>query len=166
MKKEKPFHLLLKLDSQWNMHHTHSGSHLKIRGEKHQNPSQTSAANGSQLGAPGGMGLPRKVWHSKKSKLPGWPERALLLCTVHRAGWAENPGAHISWEKQQKVPLTHLPLLCGCQAHHHTTQRVHCTHISSVLCKFWLQPCRLSTSSCSCWELADWPLIPLTSLLR
>lgn len=45
---------------------TRSGSHLKIRREKHQNPSQISAANGSQLGAPGGR-------RPRSSDTPGNP---------------------------------------------------------------------------------------------
>lgn len=129
MKKEKPLHLLLKPDSWWNMHHTLWITPWDQKG----NLSQTMAANGSQLGAPGGRRLPRKFWHPRKSKLPEWPERALLLCSASTVQ-AEHPRAHISWEQQQEIPLTYLPLLCGGQAHHHITQRVHlCTHFISTL---------------------------------
>lgn len=145
--------MLLKPDSWWNMHHTDSWSHLKIRREniKTQGKPQYPAVHLSpcvmsntthggmepsspkERWGPGSRRLPMKFWHPRKPELPEPPVRALLLCTANTGNLNGEPCSPCLMGATSGVTpsVSVFPLWMSDPSTH---QRVHlCTYLISAL---------------------------------
>lgn len=146
---------------------THSGSHLEIRREKNIKPRvrplQLMVLTLGLLEAGGCPGSPDSPGNASCQRSPGEPFWFVLAARCRLSREPQSP--HLMEAAAENTPnLSASPLWVSSTSPLQT--EYICTNVSSVLCKFWLQPHHLSTSSCS-RELANWPLIiSLTSLLR